>query len=153
MQSFMSGQILVIRCHFLMVRSTLLGVGSLRLERLQPMGQIWQNQDYNKRVFFWLCKPNISVILTSGVRIGASPMPRNCMNLVLRQTIVPEVEKLMFNCNFWSGWEIMRNWKHQKSFRHIHMTFRSHCMCPRMILDGRRSSMLIFRIVKNVWFS
>ena len=76
-----------------MVRSTLLGVGSLRFERLQPMGQIWQNQDYNKRVFFWPCMPNISVILTSGVRIGEPPMPWNCMNLVLCQTTVPEVEK------------------------------------------------------------
>ena len=35
-----------------MVQSTLLGVGSLWFERLQPMGQICQNQDYNKRVFF-----------------------------------------------------------------------------------------------------
>ena len=33
-----------------MVRSTLLGVGSLRFERLQPMGRIWREPVYNNTV-------------------------------------------------------------------------------------------------------
>ena len=53
-----------------MVRSTLLGVGSLRFERLQPMGRIWQTPVYNKRVFFCLFTAGIYIILRSTFRIG-----------------------------------------------------------------------------------
>ena len=79
-----------------MVRSTLLGVGSLRLERLQPMGRIWQTPVYNKPICFamllpfydeYLCYSEISVQIRR--TIGS----RNCMNLVSYQMIVPDAQK------------------------------------------------------------
>ena len=136
-----------------MVRSTLLGVGSLRFERLQPLGEIWQNQDYNKSVFLTLCAEYLCHIdprrqswrVTYAMELyELGFVPNDCAR---------SSEQLMFNCHFWSEWGIMRNWEHQKSFRHIRMTSRSHCRCLRVILDGPGSSMLIFKIVKNLWFS